>query len=46
MHQISFNTNHDYTPSLLNNGQIVFGRWETTNGDQISLYRSNPDGTD
>jgi Hydrazine synthase alpha subunit middle domain len=45
MHQISFNTNHDYTPSLLNNGQIVFGRWETTNGDQISLYRSNPDGT-
>ncbi len=45
MHQISFNTNHDYTPSLLNNGQIVFGRWEATNGDQISLYRSNPDGT-
>jgi Hydrazine synthase alpha subunit middle domain len=45
MHQISFNTNHDYTPSLLNNGQIVFGRWETTNGDQISLYRANPDGT-
>jgi hypothetical protein len=45
MHQISFNTNHDYTPSVLNNGQIVFGRWEATNGDQISLYRSNPDGT-
>jgi hypothetical protein len=45
MHQISFNTNHDYTPSVLNNGQIVFGRWESTNGDQISLYHSNPDGT-
>jgi hypothetical protein len=45
MHQITFNTNHDYTPSVLNNGQILFGRWETTNGDQISLYHANPDGT-
>ncbi len=45
MHQISFNTNHDFAPSVLSNGQIVFSRWETTNGDQISLYRANPDGT-
>jgi Hydrazine synthase alpha subunit middle domain/WD40-like Beta Propeller Repeat len=45
MHQISFNTNHDFGPSVLNNGQVVFTRWETTNGDQMSLYRSNPDGT-
>ena len=46
MHQISFNTNHDFAPSVLNNGQIVFSRWEVTNGaDQISLYRVNPDGT-
>ena len=46
MHQISFNTNHDFAPSVLDNGQIVFSRWEVTNGtDQISLYRTNPDGT-
>ena len=46
MHQISFNTNHDFAPSVLSNGQIVFSRWEVTNGtDQISLYRCNPDGT-
>ena len=46
IHQISFNTNHDFAPSVLSNGQIVFSRYEVTNGtDQISLYRSNPDGT-
>jgi hypothetical protein len=46
IHQISFNTNHDFAPSVLANGQIVFSRWEVVNGtDQISLYRANPDGT-
>lgn len=46
VHQISFNTNHDFAPSVLSNGQIVFSRYEVTNGtDQISLYRANPDGT-
>src|ERR1700723_2822324 len=44
-HQISFNTNHDFGPSVLGNGQIVFSRWETPNGGQISLYHGNPDGT-
>ncbi len=45
MHQISFNTNHDFAPSVLNNGQILFSRWELTNGlSHISLYRCNPDG--
>jgi hydrazine synthase alpha subunit-like protein len=45
MHQISFNTNHDFSPSVLANGQIVFSRWDTENGDEISLYSANPDGT-
>jgi len=45
MHQISFNTNHDFAPSVLVNGQIAFSRWDTENGDAISLYLSNPDGT-
>jgi hypothetical protein len=44
--QISFNTNHDFSPSLLANGQVVFSRWEVVNGtDQISLFISNVDGT-
>lgn len=45
IHQISFNTNHDFAPSVLNDGRIVFSRYEGTHGDQISLYRTNPDGT-
>jgi len=46
MHQISFNINHDFAPSVLSNGQIVFSRWDVTNGaDQISLYQANPDGS-
>jgi Hydrazine synthase alpha subunit middle domain/WD40-like Beta Propeller Repeat len=44
-HQISFNTNHDFAPSISASGQVIFSRWETTNGDQVSLYRANPDGT-
>jgi len=45
IHQISFNTNHDFAPTVMANGQIVFSRYESINGDQISLYRTNPDGT-
>jgi hypothetical protein len=44
-HQISFNTNHDFAPSVLNNGQVIFSRWDSANGGQISLYRTNPNGT-
>jgi hydrazine synthase alpha subunit-like protein/WD40 repeat protein len=44
-HQISFNTNHDFAPSVLGNGQVIFSRWDTANGGQISLYRANPNGT-
>jgi Hydrazine synthase alpha subunit middle domain/WD40-like Beta Propeller Repeat len=44
-HQISFNTNHDFAPSVLGNGQVIFSRWESTNGDQVSLYRANPSGS-
>ncbi len=46
IHQITFNTNHDFDPSVLNNGQIVFSRWQRVDGaDEINLYRVNPDGT-
>jgi hypothetical protein len=46
IHQISFNTNHDFLPSVMNDGQVLFSRWEVTGGkNQISLYHANPDGT-
>jgi Tol biopolymer transport system component len=45
IHQISFNTNHDFAPSILADGRAVFSRWDTENGDEISLYIANPDGT-
>jgi hypothetical protein len=44
-HQISFNTNHDFAPSVLGNGQVIFSRWDTANGGTISLYRTNPNGS-
>ncbi len=46
LHQITFNTNHDFAPSVLNDGRVLFSRWENTNGqDHISLYRAYPDGS-
>jgi hypothetical protein len=45
--QISFNRSHDFSPSVLTNGQIVFSRWDNADGnDAIHLYRMNPDGTE
>jgi hypothetical protein len=53
IHQISFNQSHDLYPNVLNNGQIVFTRWEhavnassppNTDG-KMDLYKINPDGT-
>jgi hypothetical protein len=44
--QISFNQSHDLDPAVLNNGQIVFTRWERAiDDDQMDLYRINPDGS-
>ncbi|MEW8053096.1 MAG: hypothetical protein AB2792_02400 [Candidatus Thiodiazotropha sp.] len=45
--QISFNRSHDFSPSILANGQIVFSRWDNADGNNaIHLYRMNPDGTE
>ncbi|MES9923936.1 MAG: hypothetical protein ABW152_07595 [Candidatus Thiodiazotropha endolucinida] len=45
--QISFNRSHDFSPSVLADGQIVFSRWNNADGnDAIHLYRMNPDGTE
>ncbi|MEE4185388.1 MAG: hypothetical protein V2J12_06465 [Gammaproteobacteria bacterium] len=45
--QISFNQSHDLFPTVLDNGRILFARWDGFfNLDEIALYHSNPDGTD
>ncbi len=46
LHQISFNQSHDYSPTVLDNGQILFSRWDRAGGvNGINLYKMNPDGT-
>lgn len=45
IHQVSFNQNHDFDPSILNSGEVVFSRWDNMGGaDGISLYKMRPDG--
>ena len=44
--QISFNQSHDLDPTLLENGELLFSRWDNTaNRDGIHLYKMYPDGT-
>jgi len=45
--QISFNQSHDLHPTVLNDGRILFNRWDNMGGvDNLSLYTVEPDGTD
>ena len=45
--QVSYNQSHDFDPSVLSNGQVVFSRWDNAPGnDQVNLYRMNPDGSE
>ncbi len=47
IHQISFNQAHDLDPAILNDGRIVFTRWERAIDDsQMDLYSIRPDGGD
>ena len=44
--QVSYNQSHDFDPSVLANGQIVFSRWDHAPGNNVvNLYRMNPDGS-
>ncbi|MCC5793225.1 MAG: hypothetical protein JJT85_00635 [Chromatiales bacterium] len=44
--QVTFNMSHDRDPAVLDNGQVVFARWDRFGPrNAISLYRMNPDGT-
>jgi len=47
LHQVSFNQSHDFDPVVLDNGQILFSRWDNAgNVDGVHLYRMNPDGSE
>ena len=44
--QITYNQSHDLQPTVLDNGRILFVRWDQAGRNNLSLYTVNPDGTD
>jgi len=47
LHQVSFNQSHDFDPTVLQDGRILFSRWDNAgNVDGVHLYRMNPDGSE
>ena len=45
--QITFNLSHDFYPLVLQDGHILYSRWDAMGGNQqINLYRMRPDGTE
>ncbi|MGB1262019.1 MAG: hypothetical protein ACPG52_03820 [Cognaticolwellia sp.] len=45
--QLTFNLSHDFYPLVLQDGHILYSRWDAMGGDnQINLYRMRPDGTE
>ena len=46
--QVCFDQDHDFHPSVLNNGQVIYNRWDYTGISHIYLRQlmvMNPDGT-
>ncbi len=47
VHQLSFNQSHDRNATVLQNGRVLWTRWDNAPGkDGMHLYSANPDGTD
>lgn len=45
--QITFNPSHDLDPTVINDGTILYSRWDhVANLNQMNLYTLNPDGTE
>ena len=45
--QISFNQSHDRSPTVRQNGDIMFSRWDHVGGrNHFKVFRAKPDGTD
>lgn len=48
IHQLAFEQDHDYTPSVLNSGRVLYLRWDYTDTPHVwnrLLMSMNPDGT-
>jgi Hydrazine synthase alpha subunit middle domain/WD40-like Beta Propeller Repeat len=47
IHQIEYNMSHDLDPSVLNDGRVMFTRWDSPDGAEqgMHLYAMNPDGS-
>jgi len=46
--QLCFDQDHDWCPTVLNNGQVLYARWEYSDAPHYFtrlLFRMNPDGT-
>ncbi len=44
--QLTFNVSHDLQPTVLEDGRILFLRWDNAQGrDRLSFYTINPDGS-
>ncbi|MCG8312177.1 MAG: hypothetical protein MI976_03090, partial [Pseudomonadales bacterium] len=42
--QTTFNLSHDFDPVLLDNGKVVFSRWDASGDkDKVSFYQMDPD---
>jgi len=45
--QLSFNQSHDLDPAVLDDGRIVFSRWDNAGpNNEVNLYTVRPDGSD
>jgi len=45
--QISFNQSHDRNPTVLQNGKIMYSRWDHVGGrNQFTIFTTYPDGTE
>ena len=45
--QLTFNLSHDFYPLVLQDGHILYSRWDAMGGDnRINLYKMRPDGTE
>jgi len=46
-HQISFNQSHDRNPTVLQNGKIMYSRWDHVGGrNQFTIFSTFPNGTE
>jgi len=43
--QITYNQSHDLQPTVLDDGRILFLRWDRYRNNNFSLYTVNPDGS-